>query len=112
MPTSTYPIDRSSSMMKDGPTDRRFQIPGGILQYNPERDARFPYIYEITTHALVHSPKYIKTILIHIVDTSIDARVKRANFEKTISVPLGPNTIMDNYGEFKFRNFLLYIFGI
>ena len=93
-------------MMKDGPTDHRFQIPGGILQYNPERDVHFPYIYEITTHALVHSPNYIKTILIHVVDTAIDARVKRANFEKTLSVPLGPNAIMDNYGEFMFRNFL------
>ena len=93
-------------MMKDGPTDRRFQIPGSILQCNPERDAHFPYIYEITTHALVHLPNYIKTILIHVVDTTIDAHVKRANFEKTFSVPLGLNAIMDNYGEFMFRNFL------
>jgi hypothetical protein len=100
MSTSTYPIDRPSCMRKDGPADSRFQIPGGKLLYNQERDARFPYIYEITSHALVHSPNYIKKILICIVDTSIDARVKCAKFEKTLSVPLGPNAVMDNYGEF------------
>ena len=77
-----------------------FQIPGGILQYNPERDARFPYIYEIPTHALVHSPEYIKKILIHVVDTSIEARIGHARFEKSLSVPLGPNANMDNHGRF------------
>jgi hypothetical protein len=85
-------------MRKDGPKDTRFQIPGGILLYNPERDARFPYLYEIPTHALVHSPEYVKKILIHVVDTSTEARVACAKFEKNLSVPLGPNIDMDNYG--------------
>jgi hypothetical protein len=93
-----YPIDRTACMTVDGPTDRRFQITDGTLLYNPERDARFPYIYKIPTHALVHSPKHIKTILVHIVDTSIEARIARANYEKTLSVPLGPDKFMDNYG--------------
>ena len=85
-------------MTKDGPVDHRFQILGGTLKYNTKRDARFPYLYEIPTHALVHNPKYIKTILIHVVDTSVEALVTRAKFEKTLSVPLGPNAVMDNYG--------------
>lgn len=80
--------------------DHGFQIPGGTLLYNPERDARFPYIYEIPTHALVHSPEYIKKILIHVVDTSIEAHVACATFEKTLSVPLGPNANMDTHGQF------------
>jgi hypothetical protein len=98
MSAPTYPRDRSLCMRKEGPIDHRFQIPGGTLQYDPERDARFPYIYEIPTHVLVHSPEYVKKILIHVVDTSINARITRAKFEKTLSVPLGPNELMNDYG--------------
>jgi hypothetical protein len=98
MSLHTYPNDRSTCMLKDGPVDPRFQIPGGTLQYNPERDARFPYIYKIPTHVLVHSPEYFKTILLHVVDTSMEAREARAKYEKTLSVPLGPNSNMDNHG--------------
>ena len=97
MPAS-YPIDRSSCMSKDGPADPRFRIPGGVLQYNSKRDARFPYIYRISTHALVHSPDHIKTILIRVVDTSTEARIRCAEFDKTLSVPLGPNALMKEYG--------------
>ena len=96
----TYPIDRFSCMTNDGPTDPRFQIPGGTLLYNAERDVRFPYIYKISSHALVHSPQYIQTILIHVAETAIEARVARANFETSLSVPLGPDAIMDKYGLF------------
>jgi hypothetical protein len=97
MSIPTYPRDRSTCMRKDGPIDSRFRVPGGTLRYNPERDSRFPYIYEIPTHALVHSP-HIRTILIHVVSTSIDDRKRCAEYEKTLSVPLGPNANMDNYG--------------
>jgi len=100
MTISAYPIDRSSCMTNDGPLDRRFQIPGGTLKYNAKRDVRFPYIYQITTHALVHAPEYFRTILIHVVDTSMEALVSRAKFEKSLSVPLGPDALMDNYGKF------------
>lgn len=85
-------------MSQEGPSDLRFRIPGGFLQYHPQRDARFPYLYRIPTHALVHSPDYFTTILIHIVDTSVDARITHARFLETLSVPLGPNTLMDGYG--------------
>ena len=94
----TYPKDRTTCMLKDSPIDPRFQVPRGTLRNKPERDSRFPYIYEIPTHALVHSPKYIKTILIHVVDTSIDARKVRAKDESTLTVPLGPNAYMENHG--------------
>jgi hypothetical protein len=92
-----YPRDRSMCMQKDGPIDSRFRVPGGTLRYNPEHDSRFPYIYEILTHALVHSPEHIRTILIHVVNTSIDDRKTCAEYEKMLSVPL-PNANMDNYG--------------
>lgn len=108
MSIPTYPRDRSTCMSNDGPEDLRFRISGGSLQYNPERDARFPYIYKIPTHALVHSPKYINTILIHVVDTSIKALEARAKYEKTLSVPLGPNGTMDKYGHF--MNLILFVY--
>jgi hypothetical protein len=100
MSVPIYPIDQTSCMMSDGPIDPRFQVKGGTLLYNPKRDGRFPYIYQIPSHALVHSPKHITKILIHIVDTSIKARTARADYEKTLSVPLGPDANMDNYGSF------------
>ena len=114
MSVPAYPRDRSTCMSKDGPTDHCFHIPGGTLLYKPQRDVRFPYIYKIPTHALVHSGNYIKTILIHIMDTSIDAREARAKYEGMLSVPLGPNANMDNYGQFTnsilFSELFIFIF--
>jgi len=97
MPTS-YPTDHSTSMRHEGPSDLQFHIPGGILLYHSQRDARFSYIYKISTHALLPSLDHFKTILIHVVDTSMDARISHAQFEETLSVPLGPNALMDEYG--------------
>ena len=86
-------------MLKEGPADPRFRIPGGTLLYHPERDEHFPYLYEIPSHVLVHSPQHIKKILIHVVDTSVNACKARANFEKMLTVPLGPDADMTNYGQ-------------
>jgi hypothetical protein len=93
-----YPTDLSAYMSPEGPSDPRFRIPGGTLLYHPQRDARFPYLYRISTHALVHSPDHFKMILIHIVDTSVDARIRCAQFDEILSVPLGPNALMNDYG--------------
>lgn len=95
----SYPRDRSTVMSKDGPTNPLFQVSNGKLLYNPNRDARFPYIYEVATHALLHS-QHITRIFVHIVDTSLEARVGRAEFEKKLSVPLGPNALMEKYGTY------------
>jgi hypothetical protein len=95
---ATYPMDRSDFMSPEGPSDTRFRIQEGVLLYHPKRDARFPYIYRISSHALVHSPAHIRIILIRVVDTSIDARISRAQFDKTLSLPLGPNALMEEYG--------------
>ena len=58
-----YPRDCATCMSKEGPLDPRFRVPGGTLLYKLEGNTRFPYIYEILTHALVHSPEVIKQIL-------------------------------------------------
>jgi hypothetical protein len=76
----TYPIDRTTHMNEDGPSDHRFRVQGGTLLYNPKRDARFPYLYCVPSHAL-HSPQYIKKILLNIVDTSREARIEHAKFD-------------------------------
>lgn len=96
---ANYPLDRSAFMSQEGPSDPQFRIPGGVLLYHPQRDARFPYIYRLSTHALVHSPDHFNTILIRVVDTSVKARISRAQFDKTLSVPLGPNALMNEYGR-------------
>ena len=93
------PRDCITCMNQDGPMDPRFRIPNGTLLYNPSRDERLPYLYSIPTHELVHSPQYFKKILIHVVDTSVDDRTTRAKYEKTLSVPLGPNDLMEKYGR-------------
>jgi hypothetical protein len=97
MPAS-YPADILTCMSQEGPSDPRFRVPEGVLQYHPQRDARFPYLYCISTHALVHSPDHFKTILIRIVDTSVEARIRCAQFDNSLSVPLGPNSLMNKYG--------------
>ena len=94
-----YPRNGSAYMDEDGPADLRFQIPNGKLLHHTKRDARFPYIYEIQTHILVHCPQQIKKILIHVVDSSEEALIACAKYEKTLSVPLGPNSLMENYGQ-------------
>ena len=106
---SSYPVNRTSCMNKEGPSDPRFRVLGGHLLYLPTRDSRFPYLYSLPTHSLVHSPQYIKKILIHIVDTSCDARMERAKFDRMLSVPLGPNALMVSFST---HNFLFQYINI
>ena len=92
-----YPNDGLAYMNVHGPKDGRFRISNGTLLYNDKRDARFPYIYEIESHAQVHSP-LIEKILIYVMDTSEDARIRHAKFTNKLSVPLGPDYLMEEYG--------------
>lgn len=94
-----YPIDRATCMNIEGPSDPRFQVHNGILQYLPTRDSRFPYLYSVPSHSLVHSPQHFSKILVYISNTSLEARINRAKFDHTLSVPLGPNALMKEYGK-------------
>lgn len=96
----SFPGPGSAYMNKEGPANPHFHVPNGKLLYNEKRNAYFPYIYEIPTHALVHSPQHFQKILIHIVDTAEKARTARAIYQKSLLVPLGPNDLMANYGEY------------
>ena len=93
------PTEHFTCMCKDGPTDTRFHVPGGELLYSSQRGARFPYLHKVSTRTLVHKPEFLTTILVHVVDTSVDARIERAKFTNTLSVPLGPNILMKKYGN-------------
>jgi len=93
------PPDPFICMCEDGLIDTRFHVPGGELQYSSLRDACFPYLYKVPMHTLVHNPKYLTKIIVHVVDTSIDARIEHAKFANTLSVPLGPNILMKKYGN-------------
>jgi len=98
------PPDPFICMREDGPIDTRFRVAGGELLHSRQRDARFPYLYKVPTHTLVHDPKYLTKIIVHVVDTSVDARIERAKFANTLSVPLGPNILMKKYGNWIFLN--------
>jgi hypothetical protein len=93
-----YPRDGSMYMNAYGPSDRRFEITDGALLYDCNRDGRFPYIYEIKKHALVHS-HHFDYIWIHVVDTSEEARIRHGEFADSLSVPLGPEALMEKYGK-------------
>jgi hypothetical protein len=95
-----FPSSGSALMNQEGPANPLFRILNGKLLYHPMRNARFPYIYEIPTHAQVHAPQHIRKILIHVVDTSEKARIARANFDNSLLVPLGPNDLMIKYGQY------------
>ena len=88
-------------MNKDGPSNTGFQLQGGDLQYLPTQDYCFPYIYSLPSHTLVHSSEYVEKILVYIVDTSYEAHIKQAKFDHTLSVSLGPNSLMKEYGNTK-----------
>ena len=106
---SCYLKDRKDCMLKDGPPNHQFKVHGGTLLYNPERDARLPYIYLLMTHRLVHD-KRITKILVHVVNPSINDRIECAKFHKTLEVPLGPNALMVQYGKSNYYYFAFLLF--
>ena len=59
----------------------------------------FSYLYTVPTHKLVYSPKYVMKILVHIINTSVDAHINYTKFANTLLVLLGPNVLMEKYGK-------------
>ena len=96
-------------MNQDGPMDPHFQIPGGTLLYNPYHDAWFPYLYALPIHVLVHSPEYIKKILVHVVDTSMEDHIAHAEFTKRLSIPFGSNALMEKYGKLHWFDLICHV---
>ena len=92
-----YPPASQNAMSFDGPINPAFAVPGGRLLTNVARDADFPYIYEVKSHPLVSNPN-LTTILVIKVDTSREARRQLFNRERTLFVPLGPDSSMAERG--------------
>jgi hypothetical protein len=86
-------------MLKDAPIE--FLVPGGTLLYDGGRDGRFPYIFQVDSHPLVHDRDPLSTgrILVCIQDTSPEAMQKLKEFEDSLEVPLGPNDSMAGQGD-------------
>jgi hypothetical protein len=87
-------------MRADGPTDKRFVVDHGCLVYYERCDKRFPYLYEVSSHPLVHNTQAVKRILVYIIDTDPAALKTIADWEDTLGIPLGPDATMDEHGKF------------
>lgn len=98
MPYPKYPAHWKTCMDENGPGDKAFRVPDGKLLYHPGRDSRFPYIYEMQSHPLDPTPKVRKRILVYVIDTSEANLVKLHNWENSLSVPLGPDSLINSYG--------------
>jgi hypothetical protein len=79
----------------------QFVVPEGRLWTNPNRHGNFPYIYQVESHPLVSDTTHMHTILVTIVDTSREARKSLYEREKSLYVPLGPESLMDSQGGFQ-----------
>ena len=76
------------------------QVPDGVLLYDPERDGRFPYIFQVGSHPLAHDRDLFPSgrILVYIQDTSVDGLKQLEEFEASLEVPLGPDESVSNLG--------------
>ncbi|KAF8237338.1 hypothetical protein L208DRAFT_1248145, partial [Tricholoma matsutake] len=56
-------------------------------------DSRFPYIFQVDSHPLVHDhdPLSPGCILIYIQDTLVEGLKALETFEASLEVPLGPD---------------------
>ena len=79
-------------------TDESFVVPGGKLLKNSNRYHAFPSIYQVDEHPLVTDTTTIRTILVTIVDTSKEAQKIQYEMERTLSIPLGPDSLMESRG--------------
>jgi hypothetical protein len=107
-PVSHYPLDGKEFMRKNGPTDPQFVVPDADLIISEQRDARFYYVYRLRSphpHIQLNkdmpdASKYINETWVYIVDTSPEQQKDRFEFEETLSVPIGPDSLMEEIGEY------------
>ena len=102
-PGNVYPPDSKAFMNTIQPPDSRFIVPDGQLIVLERRDERFPYIYRLKTHPHPLLPpvvvEHIKETWVHIVDPSPEAQRRRFEFEKNLTIPIGPDDLMPQLGS-------------
>jgi hypothetical protein len=97
MASDRYPLDKKQFMAQN-PSDPLKIVKNGTLCYNKNRDARFPYLYKVESHPLVHNTDVIKHIYVYVEDTGTTAMRAKRLFEKDLKVPLGPDKTMAGHG--------------
>ena len=108
---SRYPPDGKDFMRKNGPIDPQFVVPDAELIIMERRDAQFYYVYRMQkphphvklNEVIPDASKYIEETWVYIVDTSPEKQKERFEFEETLSIPIGPDSLMDEIGEFAQR---------
>ncbi|KAF9522820.1 hypothetical protein CPB83DRAFT_776472 [Crepidotus variabilis] len=91
-------------MSLTGPTDKLFTVPDGTLRVHPNRDARFPYLYQVHGHPLVRADPAIQQVFVFVIDTSPLALKALLDFEDSLTVPLGPDASMEDLGLFELHD--------
>jgi hypothetical protein len=89
------------------------QVPDGMLLYNPNRDGRFPYIFQVDSHLLAHDRDLFPSgrILRYIQDTSVEGLKALGEFEASLEVLLGMNESVSNLGVCMLFNVLTSIYN-
>ena len=104
-----YPPDKTEYMQADGPKDKWFIVDHRSLVYCKHCDDHFLYLYEVSSHPLVHNTEAVKHILVYIIDTNPAALKTLADWEETLGIPLGPDDAMDEHGKLPLIIFIQYI---
>src|SRR5271163_1382665 len=104
-PESIYPKTRTIVHNNKLPEENAWRVRDGRPINNPNRDIRFPLVWDVDSHPLTHGNH--KTWVI-IVDTSREARRQRSLCQAELTTPLGPQRFMSDFGKF-FFGFVLKI---
>lgn len=102
MPIRYPPDPWAPFMLKSGPSDSNLVVEEGNLLFHPQRDGRFPYLFQVASHPQVEDmidKTIIKKILVYIQDTESAALKSLLNFEDRLFVPLGPDLSMPDLGR-------------
>jgi hypothetical protein len=100
MAENLYPSDKTRRMAHS-PSDPLKIVKDGLLWFHKNRDERFPYIYKVDSHPLVHNTDVIKHIYVYVEDTRTEAMHAKRLFEQDLKVPLGPDRTMAGHGRYK-----------
>ena len=100
MADTLYPSDKTRRMALT-PSDPLKIVKNGKLWFHRNRDGRFPYIYKVDSHPLVHNTNVIKHIYVYIEDTRTEAMHAKRLFEKDLKVLLGLDKTMAGHGTSK-----------
>ncbi|KAF8067616.1 hypothetical protein FPV67DRAFT_1365498, partial [Lyophyllum atratum] len=77
----------------------QFVVPGGVLLFHENRDARYMYLYVVDQHPLLdRTVPWPRRIMVYIQDTQRTAREMQWKYEDSIKVPLGHDEEMDRLG--------------